>query len=226
VEEKIMATKKAVVKKTKKDLSEGQEAWQVTFVLIGTLKRVQLMYLRVGELLVDVRERKLYADLKHPDMETYARERLGLGRASLYNYLRIYDWVLRVHPEWLKPKAKGFIPDLSDIGDLMWLDEELARTNLSPARRALLVELQKKGMSGKLLQSEMRRVRKSGSTTHSGVKGVMASLKSVRARAAKLAAMSPEVLSHLDSAIAILSQDKAISVARLSNISGSHRLIS
>ena len=45
---KVVATKhpKALV----------QEALQTTFVLKGTLKRVQLMYLRVGELLVKVRE--------------------------------------------------------------------------------------------------------------------------------------------------------------------------
>ena len=195
-----------------------QEALQTAFVLKGTLKRVQRMYLRVGELLVKVRDQKQYEALNHPDMESYAHERLGLGRASLHNYLRIYAWVSRSHPEWLKAGAKGFIPDLSDVGDLMWLESELAKANLTAARRAVLEELQKKGLAGQLRRSEVRKIREPENTVKGGLKQVISRLRLVRKRAAALANMSPEVLAHLDAAIQILVNDNALKVARLDSV--------
>ena len=76
--------KKRAVKRTsvmtEEEKAAQKMALQTTLVLKGTLKRVQLMYLRVGELLVKVRDEKLYAALKYVDMESYASERLG--RAS------------------------------------------------------------------------------------------------------------------------------------------------
>ena len=43
-----------------------QEALEVTWVLKGHLKSLQIAYLRVGALLARVRDQKLYAALKHP----------------------------------------------------------------------------------------------------------------------------------------------------------------
>jgi hypothetical protein len=203
----------AVVAKHPKALV--QEALQTTFVLKGTLKRVQLMYMRVGVLLVKVRDQKLYAALNHPDMESYARERLGLGRSSLHKYLRIHEWVSRTRPEWLKPKAVGFIPDLSDVGDLMWLEAELAKRNLSAARRAILEDLRQQGLAGKLRRSDVRKVREPENTVKGGLQQVISRLRQVRKRAAALANMSPEVLAHLDAAIQIMRNDNALQVARL-----------
>jgi transposase len=60
-----------------------QEALEVTWTLKGHLKNAQVAYLRVGVLLAKVRDKKLYAALHHPDMESYAAERLHLARASL-----------------------------------------------------------------------------------------------------------------------------------------------
>lgn len=207
------AATKAVVAKHPKAVV--QEALQTTFVLKGTLKRAQFMYMRVGVLLVKVRDQKLYEALNHPDMESYARERLGLGRSSLYNYLRIHEWVSRSHPEWLKPKAKGFIPDLSDVGDLMWIEAELAKTDLTAARRAILEELRKEGLAGKLRRSDVRKVREPENTVKGGLKQVISKLRQARKRAAALANMSPEVLAHLDAAIRIMVNDDALKVARL-----------
>jgi hypothetical protein len=198
---------------TKHPKAVVQEALQTTFVLKGTLKRAQLMFLRVGELLVKVRDQKLYEALNHPDMDSYAQERLGLGRSSLYNYLRIHDWVSRSHPEWLKPKAKGFVPDLSDVGDLMWIESELARTDLSPARRATLEELQKKGLAGKLRQAEARKLRTRENTGEAGLNSLISKLRSVRKRAGQLANLPPEALQHLDAAIEILANEKVLRVA-------------
>ena len=69
-----------------------QEALQVTWVLKGQLKSIQLSYLRAGKLLAYVRDNKLYDALHHKDIESYAEERLRLRRASLYRYLQIYEW--------------------------------------------------------------------------------------------------------------------------------------
>lgn len=198
-----------------------QDALQTTFVLKGTLKRVQLMYLQVGTLLVKVRNLKLYEALNHPDMETYARERLGLGRSSLYNYLRIHDWVSRSHPEWLKPKPAGFIPDLSDVGDLIWIESELAKPRLTASRRALLEKLREQGLAGKLRRSDIRKLRESENTVQGGLKKIVSQLKRVRRRATDLASVSPEVLAHIDAAIQMLMNDDALKVARLESIPSS-----
>ena len=107
-------------------LTPVQEALEVTWVLKGKLKSAQIAYLKIGELLAQVRDRKLFAELKHPSIEDYAQERLGLGRSSLYQYLQVYDWVRESHPEWLEPKPKGFIPYLSGANELMWIEHTLA----------------------------------------------------------------------------------------------------
>lgn len=91
-----------------------------------------ISYLNVGMLLTQVRDGKLYAALGHPDLESYARERLKLGRSSLYNYIRVFDWVAKAHPEWINPKPGTFIPDLGDASSLMGIEQELGRKNLSP----------------------------------------------------------------------------------------------
>ncbi len=107
-----MAAKKTSKKVAGKQTSPAQEALQITFVLMGNLKRAQLMYLFIARQLADVRDRSLYAALGHKDMEDYAHQRLDLGRSSLYNYLHIYDWVKQAHPEWLGKNVKGKIPGM------------------------------------------------------------------------------------------------------------------
>ena len=69
-----------------KPLSPAQRANQITFVLKGHLKNVQLSYLRVGAGLAQIRDQRLYAALKYDSLESYARARLGLGRAAVYRY--------------------------------------------------------------------------------------------------------------------------------------------
>ena len=76
----------------KRVLSEAgkaaQDANQVTWLLLGNLKNIRKMYLTICIQLARVRDQKLYAALHYPDMEQYARDRLNLGRSSLYNYLQ------------------------------------------------------------------------------------------------------------------------------------------
>jgi hypothetical protein len=137
-------TEKSAAKKAGKPAkakTAAQQALEVAWVLKGHLKNAQIAYLRVGKLLVQVRDAKLYAALGHPDVESYAEERLHLGRTSPFKYLRVYDWVSEKHPEWLEPKPKGFIPDLSDVADLVWIETELEKKRLDKDTRAKSVGL-------------------------------------------------------------------------------------
>src|SRR2546426_6983869 len=52
--------------------SPAQRAVQITFVLKGHLKNVQVAYIRVAALLVKVRDERLYRGLGHQTMEQYA----------------------------------------------------------------------------------------------------------------------------------------------------------
>lgn len=206
-----MAGKKAGV--AGKPVNPAREALQVTFVLKGNLKRAQLMCLFIARQLADVRDRELYAALGHIDMEDYAHQRLDLGRASLYNYLHIYDWVKQSHPEWLEKNVKGPIPDLSDISDLMWIETALAAKSIDPANRTTLEALQKKALAGTLRRAELREFREVGKTAADPLKVFLSTLQEVRKKAAKVSGLPPEVLAHLDSAINLASHDQALKVA-------------
>ena len=181
-----------------------QEALQVTWLLKGSLKNVQIAYIRVGKLLAQVREQNLYTALKHPDIESYAAERLQLRRSSLYKYLQVHDWMAKSHKEWLEPHPTGFIPELNDAGDLMWIEEELARKGLDPAKKGGLEELQTKALSGKLRDGELARWRRQSSPHDAGLKSFLTKLRRLRMRGKELASMPPEVISYLDSAIGVL----------------------
>ena len=202
-----------------KQVTPAQEALQVTFVLKGNLKRAQLMYLFIARQLADVRDRSLYAALGHKDMVDYAHQRLDLGRTSLYNYLHIYDWVKLSHPEWLGKNVKGAIPDLSDIGDLMWIENAMAGKTLAPSRRAELEVLRKKALAGTLRQDEMEAFRREGRSAKDQLASFLADLQGLRKKGAKVAELPPEVLAHLDSAINLVSHEKTLKVARIARVS-------
>ena len=59
------------------------EALQTTWLLKGKLKSAQIAYLKIGELLVKIRDQKLDSALSHPSLEDYAEKRLKLGKSSL-----------------------------------------------------------------------------------------------------------------------------------------------
>jgi len=87
--------------------SPAQRAVQITFVLKGHLKNVQVAYIRVAALLARVRDEKLYRALGHATMDDYAAARLGLQHAQLYRYLAVYDWIREFHRPWLARRPKG-----------------------------------------------------------------------------------------------------------------------
>jgi len=211
-----MAKKKAVKKGQKKTrtLTEkgkaAQEALQTTWLLKGSLKNAQLSYLRVGKLLAQVREKNMYASLGHADIEDYAEKRLQLGRSSLYKYLQVYDWTGKFHPEWLQPKPKGFIPDLNDISNVILIENDLARKNIDSAKKAALEDLKTRALDGSLRESELAALRRKGSKGADSLKSFLSKLRNIRMRASQLACMPPEVVTHLDAAIAILKNESML----------------
>jgi hypothetical protein len=187
-----------------------QQALQVTWLLKGHLKSARIAYLRIGALLARVRDEKLYAELKHPDIEDYAEKRLQLGRTSLYKYLEVYDWVSKYYPEWLQPKPKGFIPELYDVADLMWIECELAKKDLSPGRRTALEELRGKALTGNLAQRDIDKTRRSGTRVEDSLKSFVSKLRNLRLRGARLVNMPQEAITHIDAAIEIIANAKTL----------------
>ncbi len=187
----------------------AQEALEITWVLKGHLKNAQIAYLRVGALLSQVRDKKLYAALDHKDMESYAAERLRLGKTSMYRYLQAYDWVCKFHPEWLEPKPAGFIPDLADVADLIRIEEELARPDLAPGTKAALNELRQKGLDGRLREGELAKLQRQGRGGGQGLKSFLSRLRLLRQQGARVKDMPAEVIADLDAAIAILANNLA-----------------
>jgi len=207
VQRKVVGRSTPSVKKEPKPKTPAQEALEVTWLLKGNLKNAQIAYIRIGILLARVRDEKLYTALKHPDMESYAEERLQLGRSSLYKYLQVHDWMVEFHPKWLEPKPEGFIPDLADAGDLIWIEKELAKGDLKPETRTALEGLQKKAMEGRLREGDLKPHLQRQNTAVAGLKAYLSKLRLLRKRAAGLASMPPEVISCLDRAIEILKND-------------------
>jgi hypothetical protein len=183
---------------------ELQKALQINFVLKGHLKNAQIAYLRIAVLLSEFRDEKLYALMDHSNLADYALKHLGLHDASLKRYLRVHDWVKVHHPEWLEQKPKGFIPDLSDINDLIWLEEELGRKAIDPDRRKALTELRDKALSGQLTEDEMRAFRKGSHKSTDGLRTFLAALRALVRRAGKLVGMPQAAMEHLDAAVGIL----------------------
>jgi hypothetical protein len=179
-------------------LSPAQRANQITFVLKGDLKNVQISYLRAGSRLAKMRDEKLYRALKYKTIEDYAKEELGLKRSSVFRYLQIYDWVWTSHRGWLAKHPKGFIPELTDAGELMWIEEALENLHLGAETRAALEAMRKKALAGKLTQDEFEEFRRQGEQRHDTLGAIAASLRSIRRRATALGDFPPAALRELD----------------------------
>lgn len=181
-----------------------QEALEVTWLLKGKLKSAQIAYLRIGELLAQVRDKKLFSELKHPSIEDYAQERLKLGRASLYRYLQVYDWVRESHSEWLEPKPKGFIPYFGDANDLMWIERTLKNKNLKKDARAELEALKASALEGTLKDGELDKWRKKGGRPSAGLKSFLSKMRLMRRRSSEIKDMPAEALKLMDELIEIV----------------------
>lgn len=199
--------------KAEKVKTPSQEALELTWVLKGNLKNAQVSYLRIGSLLAQIRDRQLYGALHHDSIEAYAEERLNLGRTSLYRYLQVHDWAAASHPDWLQPKPAGFIPDLSDAGDLMWIEKQLAAKDVAATTRAKLVELQSKALKGQLRQRELDAFRKQAGARTDAVGTFLSKLRTLRRSGLQLKQLPPEAIAKLDAAIEVIVNAMAVQKA-------------
>lgn len=205
------------VEKTKPKLTARQivvgKALQLTWELKGRLKSFQMYYLRIGAMLAKVRDEKVFADLGHPDIEDYAEKRLNLGRASLYRYIQIHDWAKASHPEWLVEHPKGHIPDLSDVGDLIWIEAKLAGKDLTADARARLEALRAKGLAGTLRQRDLREFRKRSTQATDPLKAYLSQLLAMRRKGLRVKSLPEEALTKLDGVIQVIQNAIAVKKA-------------
>src|SRR2546427_7571458 len=181
--------------------SPAQRAVQITFVLKGHLKNVQVAYIRVAALLAKVRDDKLYRALGHTTMDDYAAARLGLQHAQLYRYLAVYDWVREFHRPWLRRRPKGFIPELTDAQALMWIEHRLADPHLSDGLRRELERLRAKALAGQLTLREFEEARRQGHEGTPPLRAVLRTLRAARRRLAAIPGLSAKPLATLDALI-------------------------
>lgn len=181
--------------------SPAQRAVQITFVLKGHLKNVQVAYIRVAALLAKVRDERLYRALGHQTMEEYAAARLGLQHSALYHYLQVYEWIREFHPAWLARRPKGFIPELSDAAALMWIERRLRDPRLPAAARAELEALRAKALAGRLTAAEFRAMRARMRGTAAPLRALVARLRALRQAAGRAGGVPPAALDALDAAL-------------------------
>ena len=203
-------------------LSPAQRAVQVTFVLKGHLKNVQVAYIRVAALLAKVRDEKLYRALGRASLDDYAGARLGLQHAQLYRYLAVYDWIREFHRPWLERRPRGFIPELSDAQALMWIEHRLADPHLGDVLRKELERLRAKALAGRLTRREFEDVRRQGHASTPPLRAVLRALRVVRRRLASVPGGSG-LLAKLDALIADVERALA-ATRRLARLVGLPRL--
>jgi hypothetical protein len=189
-----------------------QKAGTITGDLVCCLQRVRKTFLRIGQLLVEVRDQKHYAALNHKDLESYAAEHLEMSRPTLYRYIKVYEWVLANHKEWLEKGAK--IPEMSKVGRLVWIDQELAKKDLKPDRKATLEALQEKAKAGDLSETEIRAVQRRTNKPKKPTARVLASLRATRKRAVR-DGVSARLIEAIDQAIRVAENDLVVETADL-----------
>jgi len=208
--------------KAKAKPTPAQRAVQITFVLKGHLKNVQISYLRVAAGLAQMRDQRLFAALGHDSLETYAQERLGLGRAALYRYMQIHDWVKEFHPGWLAKKPKGFIPELTDTFALMWIEQKLAAGGLGDDKQRELEKLRRKALDGKLSHDEFESVRSGARRETSPLAALLASLRAAQKRAKTVPSLPAAVLDEI-AALIVRVSTLAEATKRVASIGGRER---
>lgn len=180
------------------------QAGMITGQIKGSLKRSQMEYLKIGALLFQMRDKKLFTALHHPDIEDYAEKRLRMKKSSLYRYLAVYEWVAEFHKEWLQPSPRSFIPELDDVADLMWIERKLQEKNLEKKARAELEAMRIEALEGRLRESELDEWQKRGGREGNPLKTFLKKLRLMRKRGAELRDMPQVAITRLDELIEII----------------------
>ena len=195
----------------------AQRANQITFLLKGHLKNARVAYIRAAVMLAEVRDEELWRALRYPSMAAYAEERLHLAEPTLYQYLRVHDWLKKSHPSWLVKRPKGFIPELSDVVSLRWIEERLADDGLAADLRSDLEKARKQALEGTLTYREFVALRARARETVSPLRALLARTRSLRKAASRSPKVPAAALAGYDDAIRALEAALAAAepVARL-----------
>jgi hypothetical protein len=192
-----------------------QAAGRITGDLLNNLQNIRKTFLKIGQLLTEVRDQKHYLTLHHPDMAEYALKRLEMSRTAMYKYMQVYEWARAKHPEWLNPtKKKVRIPELTQVVGAMWAAQELAKEDLEPERKATLEALEKKALARKLTARELKAVqqRTNKPQPNKGTAKLLASLRTLRKRGER-DGVSAQLIAAIDSAIRVAEHDLTIETA-------------
>ena len=200
--------------------SPAQRAAQFTFALKGHIKNSRVAYIRAAVGLATARDEKIWRTLGHPSMEDYAWRRLRLRESTLYRYLHVHDWLKKSHPSWLaKRPPKGFIPELSDVLALEWIDKQLASRELDPALRTELESARRKALKGELSDGEFRALQQRGRNKAATLRSLLARTRALRRVAAGVANLPANALAAYDEAITAIAAALA-STRRVAHLTG------
>jgi hypothetical protein len=185
----------------KKPPTIAQRASQITFLLKGHLKNARVAYIRAAVMLARVRDEKLWQALRYPSMADYARDQLRLAEPTLYQYLRVHDWLKKSHPSWLAKRPKGFIPELSDVVSLQWIDQRLDGDSLEADLRKDLEGARRQALAGTLTYREFVALRARARKTLSPLRALLDRTRALRKTASRTARVPAAALAGYDAAI-------------------------
>ncbi|MGH7897469.1 MAG: hypothetical protein ACREQQ_05925 [Candidatus Binatia bacterium] len=184
--------------------SPAQIAAQVTFLLKGHLKNARIAYIRAAVMLARVRHEKLWQALRYRSLAEYAEKQLRLHETTLYKYLRVHDWLKEKHPSWLAKRPKGFIPELSDVESLGWIEKQLENGDLDADLREDLEAAQKQALQGTLSYREFVALRARARKVLPPLRSLLGRTRALRKAAARVARVPRSALEAYDEAIRTL----------------------
>lgn len=204
-----------------KSSSPAQVAAQVTFLLKGHLKNARIAYIRAAVMLARVRDEKLWQVLEYGSLVVYAEKQLRLHETTLYKYLRVHDWLKAKHPSWLAKKPKGFIPELSDVESLGWIEKRLENGEV-PDLRKDLEAARKRALAGTLTYREFVALRTRARKKLSPLRSLLTRTRALRKAAARMAKVPPAALEGYDASMRAL--EAAIAATEpIARLRGLHR---
>jgi hypothetical protein len=187
-----------------KTSSRAQIAAQVTFLLKGHLKNARVAYIRAAVGLARVRDEKLWQALKYRSLVDYAAKQLRLQESTLYKYLQVHDWLKKAHPSWLAPRPKGFIPELSDVESLQWIEKRIDDEKLDAELRKDLAAARKQALDGTLTYREFVALRARARKKLSPLRSLLKRTRSLKQAASRIAKVPAGALGAYDDAIRAL----------------------
>jgi hypothetical protein len=182
----------------------------ITGQILAKMKNIKMNFFDIGELLVKVRNEKLYEDLHHDSLVSYAAEHLHLGHTTLYKYIEVYEYAKKFHPKWLERPLTVTVPDLYDISDLMWIEEQLTKKDLPSVRKTILEKLRDKALAGDLPKRELMELRRKGRGAKGSLDVAIRYLQLAKRQVSNSADPLREAINHIDAAIEILQNKKAL----------------